>query len=101
MLTDVDIIDCFIDLDNYKYSKGIYSLKRNLKYYIKMNAWNNYKTNLNLKAYNLSSAPFSFVQIYEFFRPNFLNQCEKKINEKINFEKKIMYMKLQLKKKII
>ena len=29
MLADVDITDCFIDLDNYNYSKGIYSLKRN------------------------------------------------------------------------
>ena len=45
-----------------------------------MNAWNNYKTNLNLKVYNLSSVPFSFIQIYECLRPNFLNQCEKKNN---------------------
>ena len=65
MLTNIDITDCLINLNNYDYSKGIYNLKRNLIYYIKMNAWTNYKTNLNLKIYNISSPPFSFIQIYE------------------------------------
>jgi hypothetical protein len=87
MLTNVDITDCFIDLDNYQYSKGIYNLKRNLRYYIKMNAWSNYKTNLNLKIYNISNTPFSFIKIYECLRPEF-NQCEKSITEIISFEKK-------------
>ena len=87
MLTNIEIIDCFIDLDNYEYSKGIYNLKKNLKYYIKMNAWTNYKTNLNLKMYNISSIPFSFIQIYECLQPNVLSKCEKNITEKINFEK--------------
>ena len=52
-----------------------------------MNAWSNYKTNLNLKIYNISNTPFSFIKIYECLRPEF-NQCEKSITEIISFEKK-------------
>ena len=87
MLTNIEITDCLIDLNNYNYSKKIYNIKRNIIYYIKMNAWTNYKTNLNLKIYNLSSPPFYYIQIYDCSSFSYLSLCEKNITKKINFEK--------------
>ena len=85
MLANPEVHDCYIDLDNYEHSKGIFNLKKNLIYYIKMNAWSTYKTNLILKAYNINSSPFTSIKIHECYRPYFLSFCEKNITKKIKF----------------
>ena len=51
-----------------------------------MNAWSNYKTNLKLKFYNISSDPFSSIKIFECLSyPYYLPFCEENLNKKLNF----------------
>ena len=83
----VYVVDCLLDLDNYKYSKGIYSLKNHYIYYIKMNAWLDHTTKLKLKLYNMNNKPFSFIEIHECFYPYFVSQWKKNITKKIKFKK--------------
>ena len=92
MSVNIDVTDCLIDLENYKNFNGkYYFLKSQYKYYIKMNAWKNYITKLNLKAYNVSKAPFSSILIRECYYENGvygnINECEKKSTQKIKFKK--------------
>ena len=89
MIANIDITDCYIGLDNYKNSKGIfYFLKSQIKYYIEMNAWESYITKLNLKVYNMIKAPFSSIVIYECFkRVGNFSYCEKIKPQIIEFKK--------------
>ena len=86
MIARIDVFDCSIDLDNYKYSKDIYSLKSHFKYYIKMNAWPNYITKLNLKIYNVTNIPFSSMIIHDCDYSSYTN-CEDN-SKKIEFKVK-------------
>ena len=78
MVASIDIVDYYIDNENYKYSKEIYSLKSHFKYYIKMNS------KLNLKIYNVSHIPFSSMIIYECYYISYYS-C-KKISSKNKFK---------------
>ena len=96
----VEVTDCLIDLDNYKYAKGIYYyLKKDYTYYIKMNAWIKHKTTLNLKFYNMNNIPFSFIKIHECFYPYFMSQWTKNITKQIAFKKKDNVYELTFEKK--
>ena len=92
MIANINITDCFIDLDNYKNFQGkYYFFKSHIKYYIRMNAWQKYITKLNLKIYNVIKAPFSSIRIYESFYYDF-SKCVKNKTQKINFKKKMIVM---------
>ena len=91
IIANIEVIDCFIDFDNYENFQGIhYFLNSHFKYYMKMNAWKNYITKYNLKAYNVSKSPFSSMIIYECYHEYYqnLSYWEKKKTQKIKFKKK-------------
>ena len=103
MIANIEATDCYIYFDNYKNFQGIYYfLKSHFKYYIEMNAWQNYITKFNLKAYNVSKAPFSSLRIYDCYSGGYrdLSYCQKNRSQKIKFKKKMIDMKRLLKKKI-
>ena len=53
-----------------------------------MNAWQNYITKFNLKAYNVSKAPFSSLKIYDcYYNYRDLSYCHKNRTQKIKFKK--------------
>ena len=95
----VDVTDCLINMDNYKYFKGIYYLKSNYTYYIKMNAWSNHKTKLNLKFYNMSKMPFSFIKIHESFYAYSMSQWKKNTTKQIKFKEKNNILEITIEKK--
>ena len=88
MIANINVTDCFIDLDNYKNFQGkYYFFKNHIKYYIRMNAWQKYITKLNLKTYNVIKAPFSSIRIYESFYEHYYKYIKNK-TQKIKFKKK-------------
>ena len=89
MIANIDEIIGYINIDNYKNFQGIYYFfKSHFKYYIEMNAWQNYITKFNLKAYNVSKAPFSSLKIYDcYYNYRDLSYCHKNRTQKIKFKK--------------
>ena len=65
MISNVDIIDCLIDLSFYD-EKKVYNLQFGIKYYFKLIAHKDNETNLTLIMNNMDNYPFSNVTIYEF-----------------------------------
>ena len=64
-----------------------------------MNAWTNHKTKLNLKFYNMSNMPFSFIKIHESFYPYSMSQWKKNTTKQIKFKEKNNILELTIEKK--
>ncbi len=64
MISNVDIIDCLIDISFYN-QKKVYNLHAGIKYYFKLFASKDNEANLTLIMNNMDNYPFSKVTIYE------------------------------------
>ena len=65
MISNVDIIDCLIDLRSFYDVKKVYNLHAGIKYYFKLFAFQDNEANLTLIINNMDNYPFSKVTIYE------------------------------------
>ena len=65
MIANINIHECLFDLRYFKETKNIYNLKSNIIYYIRLYAWYNTFSILNLTVYNGNRDPFSYIKIYE------------------------------------
>jgi len=78
MIAKINIVECLIDLITFRETKNLYNLKSNVIYYIKLLAWWDSFTILNLTVYNATRNPFSYIRIYECISTyNSLSFCER------------------------